>query len=63
MLNPIIHLQQAEANENAAIYNQSEYPHVTVILCFYSALHYVEAYAAWHKQNIYALYPDKRSRT
>jgi hypothetical protein len=27
-------------------------------MCFYAALHYIEAYAAWRGHNIYELYPD-----
>lgn len=52
------HIQQAELNEKAALYNQNKYPHVTIIMCFYAALHYVEAYAAWYGHDIYSLYPD-----
>ncbi len=52
------HIQQAELNEEAALFNQDSFPHVAIIMCFYAALHYVEAYAAWHNDNIYELYSD-----
>jgi hypothetical protein len=53
-----IHIKQAEFFEEAALYNQENYPPVTIIMCFYAALHYVEAYAAWRKDDIYARYAD-----
>lgn len=56
MPSPIIHIQQAELNEEAALYNQVRYPHTCIIMCFYAALHYVEAYAAWFNDDIYTLY-------
>lgn len=52
------HIEQAEFFEEAALYNQKKYPPVAIIMCFYAALHYVEAYAAWHKHDIYSRYAD-----
>ena len=51
-----VHLQQADLNERAALDNRIKHPHVCIIMCFYAALHYVEAYAAWCGDDIYQLY-------
>lgn len=52
------HIKQAEFFEEAALYNQDEYPPVAIIMCFYAALHYVEAYAMWRGHDIYSQYLD-----
>jgi hypothetical protein len=54
----MIHIQQAELNEEGALYNQLKYPHICIVMCFYAALQYVEGYAAWFGDDIYALYTD-----
>lgn len=54
------HLQQAELNEEAALYNRQKYPHVAIIMCFYAALHYVETHAVWHRKDIYKLYCEEK---
>jgi hypothetical protein len=51
-----VHLQQADLNERAALDNRIKHPHVCIIMCFYAALHYVEAYAAWRGDDIYQLH-------
>ena len=54
----ITHIKQAEFFEESALYNQENYPPVAIIMCFYAALHYVEAYAVWHGHDIYSRYAD-----
>lgn len=41
---PSLHLQQAEHNSEAAHGSRAEYPDWAVTMCFYAAIHYVEAY-------------------
>jgi hypothetical protein len=62
MANINVHLQQADLNERAALDNQITHPHVSVIMCFYAALHYVEAYAVWRGDDIYQLYSTDLSQ-
>ncbi|MEH2410510.1 hypothetical protein [Nostoc sp.] len=52
-----VHFKQAELNEEAAkIAAQSECYDWAVIMCFYAALHYVEAHAIFHNKDIYSDY-------
>jgi hypothetical protein len=53
-----LHSQQAKLNEDAAIImSQSGTNDWSVTMCFYSALHYVKAYAHYKGVNLYLQYP------
>ncbi len=57
-----IHTEQAELNEKAAANAaQSGDNDWAVTICFYSAIHYVKAYASYNQEDIYQLYfnPNK----
>ncbi len=50
------HLSQADSNKQSAIDCQSTYPDWTVTKCFYAAIHYIEAYALYRRDDINTLY-------
>lgn len=57
------HLKQAEFNEKIAeIAAQSKHHDWAVTMYFYAALHYVEAYAAHHGDNIYELHKERKTQ-
>lgn len=56
MASLLIHLHQAKLNEEAALFNRSTHPDWTVIMCFYAAIHYIDAYAVSRGDDIYSLY-------
>ena len=54
-----IHLQQAEHNEKSAIASQTDRPDWAVTMCFYAAIHYIQAYAVYHECDIETVYRNE----